>query len=422
MIVHERASISSLGQGSVHDRKLAPIVLVPSRKVAQWVLRTHPGQHPRFALGHLGEELADPISRFFDAVSNAYNKAEEALKPLDKFSISDADIAAMRAILGQPDPAKGMAYPEGTGFWWSGRARKEWEAIVEKGLLPDKEIDTLLLDILVPVEQALAEVAKKAIANKDVISSLISKLSKVGSWVAAKVDFFGSENWKKIVETYSTLSSYNSKNREFVQAVRNLNPSSEVQDLLAGIENDLKKSEAFQKNMEVMIQSKGLPLDQVKKEAGLGYYQWLVAKIAVAVGSVVVAHIIAVIIVIAANLATWPFIEYILMGVWPRWLRIKDAADREKLREEQKKTEALRQRISQLEEQLIVAGNGAKKAEDTADKFADLWPNILSAKKVEDAKERGLILAGQKRTNILPYALGGAALFGIGLLLMAKKK
>ena len=51
MIVPERTHIGALNQGSVHDRKLAPIVLVPSRKVAQWVLRTHPGQRPRFYLG-----------------------------------------------------------------------------------------------------------------------------------------------------------------------------------------------------------------------------------------------------------------------------------------------------------------------------------------------------------------------------------
>jgi len=418
MIVHERASISSLGQGSVHDRKLGPVVLVPSWKAAREVLRAHPGQHPRF---FLGEEQSDPISRFFDAVSNAYNKAEEALVPLDKLSISDADIAAMRMVLGSPD--KDGKYPEGTGFWWSGRARKEWEAIVEKGLLSDKEINDLLLDILVPVEQALAEVAKKAIANKDIIHSLLDWFGKLGSGLVAKTEFFGSENWKKIVETYRTITEYNRKNRELVLNIQALNPSQEILALVSGIDGDLKKTEVFQKNMEVSIQSKGLPLDEVKKQAGLGFVHLLAAGLVkVGIGATV-ATVVAWIIWIVASLASYPLIEYILMGTWPKWLRIKDAADREKLREEQKKTETLRQKISQLEQQVIIANNGAKLAENTADKFANLWPNILTSNKVQDAKDRGLVEAGQKTAvYVLPLVLGGAALFGIGLLLMVKKK
>ncbi len=55
MIVREWINIGDIGQGSVHDRKLAPIVLVPSMRVARQVLRTHPGQRPRFYLGRIGK-------------------------------------------------------------------------------------------------------------------------------------------------------------------------------------------------------------------------------------------------------------------------------------------------------------------------------------------------------------------------------
>jgi hypothetical protein len=39
-------SIGLLAQGSVHDRKLGPIVVVPSRSAARQVLIDHTGQRP----------------------------------------------------------------------------------------------------------------------------------------------------------------------------------------------------------------------------------------------------------------------------------------------------------------------------------------------------------------------------------------
>lgn len=39
-------SIGLLSQGSVHDRKLTNIVVVPSREAAEQVLIDHTGQHP----------------------------------------------------------------------------------------------------------------------------------------------------------------------------------------------------------------------------------------------------------------------------------------------------------------------------------------------------------------------------------------
>lgn len=44
-------SIGLLSQGSVHDRKIGPIVVVPDKAAAREVLWDHPGQHPIVIIG-----------------------------------------------------------------------------------------------------------------------------------------------------------------------------------------------------------------------------------------------------------------------------------------------------------------------------------------------------------------------------------
>jgi len=51
MIVLEDTHIGAIGQGSVHDRKIGPIVVVPNREAARQVLIDHPGQRPILIIG-----------------------------------------------------------------------------------------------------------------------------------------------------------------------------------------------------------------------------------------------------------------------------------------------------------------------------------------------------------------------------------
>jgi hypothetical protein len=56
VIVGEHVPISDISQGSVHDRKLGPVVIVDSIQAEREVMDTHPGQHTHFVMQGLGDQ------------------------------------------------------------------------------------------------------------------------------------------------------------------------------------------------------------------------------------------------------------------------------------------------------------------------------------------------------------------------------